>query len=249
MKNRTKNYGAMLVALLMVLVLSVKTYACACCSNSGTWHQGTNNVEDYHRAELDGVTFQPVANLFMTEAGEDMIKGMSSVSDKYNLSISRPGRRWTLTFKDEQGKSGTLSFTVPATMVSYGVDQHGGEEAGGTGPAIYHEWRFAGPVTGTGIFKKGMIGRTKFHLVLQGTSNACVDSSSFHNWNLQISGPRADYAFYGSLRSNAAPENATTRRQKTETSASEDHAVSKVMLALVEALNDTTARELTAAIV
>jgi hypothetical protein len=92
-----------------------------------------------------------------------------------------------------------------------------------------------------------MIGRTRFHLVLQGTSNACIDSAGFHNWNLQVSGPRADYSFYGSLKANAnAPENATAHSPKTETAVNEDQAVSKVMLALVEAWNNTTTRELTA---
>lgn len=248
MKPRATNYGAMLAALLMILVLSTKTYACACCSNSGEWFQTTNRVEDHHLAALDSVPFGPQANIYMT-AGEDPIKGMASTSDKYNFSLARGGRRWTLTFKDEQGKTGTLSFTIPATMVSYGVDQRGGEDAGGNGPALYHEWRFAGPVTGTGIFQKGMVGRTRFHLILQGTGNNCVDSSTFHNWNLQVSGPRADYSFYGSFKGSAnARENAAARSRETETALSEDQAVSKVMLALVEAWNDTTARELTATV-
>jgi hypothetical protein len=197
---------------------------------------------------MDMVKFAPATKIYMS-AGDDAIKGMSSTSEKYSVSLSKQGRRWTLTFKDEQGKTGTLSFTIPATMVSYVVDPYGGEKYdGGASPTLYHEWRFAGPVTGTGIFKKGMIGRTRFHLVLQGTSNACIDSAGFHNWNLQVSGPRADYSFYGSLKGNAnAPENATTRSRETETASREDQAVSKVMLALVEAWNNTTARELMAA--
>jgi hypothetical protein len=249
MKTRVMNYGAMLIALLMILVLSVEAYACACCSNGGEWTQRTNRVEeDYHMAAVDALQFGPLANTYMTEAGEDGIKGMSSVADKYNLSLRRAGRRWTLTFKDEQGRTGTLSFTIPVTMVSYAVDPHGGENAGGTGPAIYHEWRFAGPVTGTGIFKKGMVGHTRFHLVLQGTSNNCVDTSSFHNWNLQISGPRADYSFYGSFKGNA-PENATDQTPERDAASNQDQAVGKVMLALVQAWNNAAARELTAALV
>lgn len=247
MKTRATNYGAVLTALLMIFVLSTKTYACACCSSGGEWDQRTNSVDDFYRNEMNAVKFAPVANIYMTDAGEDMIKGMSSVSEKYSLSLSKQGRRWTLTFKDEQGKTGTLSFTIPATMVSYSVDPYGGEKyEGGSGPTLYHEWRFAGAVTGTGIFTKGMLGRTKFHLVLQGTSNSCIDAAGFHNWNLQISGPRADYSFYGSLNKDNAPVNAADQSRETETASSDDQAVRKVMLALVEAWNNTTVRELTA---
>ena len=250
MKKRAMNFGAMLGALLMILVLSVSAHACACCSNGGEWSQRTNRVEDYHLSSLDLLPFAPLANTYMTEAGEDGIQGVTSIADKYNLSLSKSGRRWTLAFRDDQKRTGTLSFTIPATMVSYVVDPWGGEKtAGGAGPTLYHEWRFSGPVTGTGIFKKGMIGRPKFHLVLQGTSNMCIDAAGFHNWNLQISGPRADYSFYGSFKSDAnAPENAAAQRPEKDAASNQDQAVGKVMLALVRAWNDTTTRELTAAI-
>jgi hypothetical protein len=246
MKTRAMSYGVVLTALIMILVLSARAYACACCSNGGEWYQGTNRVEERHLADLDYLPFGPLANTYMTEAGEDGIKGMTSIADKYNLSLRKTGRRWMLTFKDGQGRTGTLSFTIPATMVTYTVDPYGGEKYdGGAGPTLYHEWRFAGAVTGTGIFKKGMVGRTRFHLVLQGTSNACIDAAGFHNWNLQISGPRADYSFYGSFKGNA-PENAAGESPEKETASGQDHAVRTVMLALVEAWNNTAARELTA---
>jgi hypothetical protein len=249
MKTRVINYGTGAVALLMIFVLSVNTYACACCSNGGEWAQRADRVQDHHLADLDSLPFGPLANTYMTEAGEDGIEGIASVADKYNLSLRKAGRRWTLTFKDEQGRTGTLSFTIPATMVAYVVDPYGGEKtAGGAGPTLYHEWRFSGPVTGTGIFKKGMIGRPKFQLVLQGTSNMCIDSAGFHNWNLQISGPRADYSFYGSFKTNAnAPENAADQNPEKDAASNQDQAVGKVMLALVEAWNNAATRELTAA--
>lgn len=250
MKTKAMNYGAILGALLLILVFSAKAYACACCSEPGRWYQKTGTVDDFHRAEIDNVKFQPVANTYMTEAGEDGIQGMSSVADKYTLSLSKQGRRWTFSFKDEQGRTGTLSFMIPTMMVVYSVDPHGGDgENTGTGPAIYHEWRFTAPVTGTGIFKKGMIGRPRIQLVLQGTSNACIDSAGFHNWNMQIEGPRADYSFYGSFKEAATTSPAEGQNGRTDSHAETEQAVTNVMLSLVEEWNKIYTRELTGAII
>ena len=204
MKLRATSYSAILIVLAMLLVLPARAYACACCSNGGEWYQKSNSVDDYHFNEIDRLVFKPAANLYMTEAGEDVIQGMSSVSESYHVTLSKAQRRWTLAFKDAAGKTGTLSFSIPARMVRFAVDMHESEMRGGAGPGLYHEWRFSGPVSGTGIFKKGMIGQTRFHLVLQGRSNSCVGAEAFTNWNLQISGPRAGYSFYGSFNQSAA---------------------------------------------
>lgn len=205
MRDRAKSYSAILLVLMLLLLLPVKSaYACACCSSPGEWMQRTQSVDDYYFAELDRVMFGPEANTYMTEAGEDTVKGISPVADKYRLSLTKNGRRWTLTFKDEKGNTGTLSFVIPAKMVSFVVDRQDGEESAGGGPLLYHEWRLAGPVTGTGIFRKGATAGTKFHLVLQGTGNSCVDAATLTSWNLQVTGPRADFAFYGAFKQTAA---------------------------------------------
>jgi hypothetical protein len=209
MKHRATSYSAILIVLAMLLMLPARAYACACCFNEGEWHQKSNTVDDYHFNEIDRLVFKPAANLYMTEAGEDMIQGMSTVSESYQVTLAKAQRRWTLTFKDAAGKTGTLTFSIPARMVSFTVDMHDSETPGGAGPGLYHEWRFSGPVSGTGIFKKGMIGQTRFHLVLQGRSNSCVGAEAFANWNLQISGPRASYSFYGSFNQSAAATLAT----------------------------------------
>jgi hypothetical protein len=36
-------------------------------------------------------------------------------------------------------------------------------------------------------------------LVLQGRGNGCDNAGDFGNWRLQVSGEKADYAFYGKL--------------------------------------------------
>ena len=81
---------------------------------------------------------------------------------------------------------------------SFGADLHDAPE-GSASPILYKEWRFTGRASGGGFFKKGIAPGTKFYLILQGRGNYCLSSSDFRNWRLDITGPRASYAFYGSL--------------------------------------------------
>ncbi|MFL6337332.1 MAG: hypothetical protein ACJ754_28870 [Pyrinomonadaceae bacterium] len=71
--------------------------------------------------------------------------------------------------------------------------------AAGGGPLLYKEWRFEGQVSGTGLFKAGTAGPTKYLLVLQGRGNGCQNAEDFKYWRLQINGRRAAYSFYGEL--------------------------------------------------
>lgn len=105
----------------------------------------------------------------------------------------------TLTLKGERGETGSLVLFLPRSATSFGADMHDYPE-GSAGPILYKEWRFQGLAGGSGIFKKGIIPGTKFHLILQGRGNNCLSSTDFKNWRLEIEGPRASYAFYGSLR-------------------------------------------------
>ena len=84
-------------------------------------------------------------------------------------------------------------------MTSYTADIHDGQTSGGGGPLLYKEWRFEGRVTGTGLFRAGIVGPTKYLLVLQGRGNGCQDAGDFKHWRLQIKGRKAEYAFYGEL--------------------------------------------------
>jgi hypothetical protein len=189
------------IMLAMIFILPVQeSHACACCANSGEWYERAGKVSDYEFAEISRLRFSPAAKTFLTGAGKGEIKGVASVADTYALSLTRQGRRWALRFKDERGRTGTLTFDIPATVVSFGADMHRGEESGGGGALLYKEMRFAGRVTvGTGIFKKGITANTKMRLILQGTGNSCMSAEDFKHWTLQVSGPKASYSFYGSL--------------------------------------------------
>jgi hypothetical protein len=144
------------------------------------------------------------AYLFLTEA-EESGKGLPHLTENYSVDGSLVGNVWKLTFRvgDE---SGTLTLPLPAQMLRYAADIHDGRTIGDDSrkPLLYKEWRFEGEVNGTGLFKAGIVARTKYSLVLQGRGNSCDSAEDFTHWRLQITGNKADYAFYGELGTPAA---------------------------------------------
>jgi hypothetical protein len=145
------------------------------------------------------MSFGTTAYLFLTEA-EESGKGLPHLGESYSLSGSFVGNVWKLTFRDGD-ESGTLNLPLPAKMLRYAADIHDGQTIGGDSrkPLLYKEWRFEGEVSGTGLVKAGIVGPTKYVLVLQGRGNSCDTAEDFTHWRLQIAGKRADYAFYGEL--------------------------------------------------
>jgi hypothetical protein len=152
---------------------------------------------------LQQVRFGRTANLYLTEADmEDTAKGLAHRVEHYALDGSLVGSVWRLAFRDGK-QTGTLNLPLPLKMTNYTADIHDGRTSAGGGPLLYKEWRFEGPVSGTGFFRAGMVGPTRYLLVLQGRGNGCQDAGDFTHWRLQINGRKAEYAFYGEM---AEPE-------------------------------------------
>ena len=139
------------------------------------------------------------AFLFLTEADlEEDALGINDPKVQYlvtGLVVSNP---WRLTFRDGS-KTGVLSLPLPQTMESFKADIHDGRRSGGGGPLLYKEWRLEGQVEGTGLFKAGIVGPTRYVLVLQGRGNGCDNPGDFKHWRLEVTGEKASYAFYGLL--------------------------------------------------
>lgn len=200
---------AFIVLLLLVASPSAALHApapsavpmCACCAEPGEWYENTARIENYEFEELRRIRFGDTAKTYTTAAGFEGLKGFPAEYDSFSISnFSFNGRRsMTLTLKGERGETGSLVLFLPRAATSFGTDMHDYPE-GSAGPILYKEWRFQGLAGGTGIFKKGIIPGTKFFLILQGRGNNCLSSTDFKNWRLEIEGPRASYAFYGSLR-------------------------------------------------
>jgi hypothetical protein len=194
------------LALIFLLILTIvfwpvradidrmadKAVVCACCAEEGEWYERSGRITDAQLHELSRVRFSPTANTYQSPADDN------ELSIRYALTQTRSGRRWELRFRDEQGKTGTLSFMLPATAIFYGADMQD-QPPGGIGPTLYKEWRIAGPARVTGVLQKGMAGPTRFRLILQGRGNNCEEAENFKKWILQVSGPRLSYSFYGSF--------------------------------------------------
>jgi hypothetical protein len=180
--------------------LPATTFSCACCAEPGEWFERTGKLEAYEIDELRRVEFANTASPYLNAVGFEDLKGLSLEYESYKLtSLLKPSLALTLTFKGERGETGSLTLSLPRVATLFGSDLHDSPE-GSAGPILYKEWRFKGMVTGSGFFKKGITPGTKFHLILQGRGNNCLSSSDFANWRLDIAGPRASYAFYGSLK-------------------------------------------------
>ena len=174
-------------------------YYCACCASAGEWFLAQEAVGEEKLREFGRLGLAGDANLSMTEAGAEGVRGIADALETYALTLSQSRRRWTLRLRGEGGKTGTLSFDVPRAATVFGVDLRDGQQAGGGGPLLYKEWRIEGPLVGTGVFKQGAGAGTKFRLVLQGRGNMCTDAADFKTWTLQVFGARARYSFYGTV--------------------------------------------------
>jgi hypothetical protein len=193
-----------LVALIVLLPLwsasPSTTFTCACCAESGEWFERTGRMAEYEIAELRNMEFDKTASTYMTAAGFEELKGLPLEYDSFELtSLLKPNLALTLNFKGERGERGSLILTLPRVATFFGADLHDAPE-GSAGPILYKEWRFEGLATGSGFLRAGLTRGTRFYLIFQGRGNNCLSSTDFRNWRLDIKGPRASYAFFGSMK-------------------------------------------------
>lgn len=199
---------------ILMLVSTGETMACACCAEPGTYSIWTGKPDGYYLEVLQGVKFNEEADLYMTEAGFDGIKGLDGIAKSYesdagewspdffSLANTFSAKTWKFNFKTKDGKIGTLTLPLPAQMLAFKVDIHDGKISGGGGPLLYKEFRFKGIAqSGTGLFKSGIVKPTTYFLVLKGRGNGCDNAEDFTHWYLEIEGKKAEYSFFGKLSS------------------------------------------------
>ena len=213
MKNRKLWLATFAAFVFCLLSAPSNALACACCSESGAYRISASKPDSYQLELLGKLRFADKAELYLTEAGEDGVKGLdkffqnlpsqpSTIEPSFNLSGAFTNKAWKLNLKDAKGQSGTLRLPIPQTMVNFSADIHDGKESGGGGPLLYKEWRFKGNVaSGTGVFQAGIINPTTYFLVFQGRGNSCDNAEDFKHWRVEINGKKADYAFYGEMAS------------------------------------------------
>lgn len=208
-----------MLAAVCLLSLAGNVLACACCAEPGTYMIRTDKPDEYVIGLLGEMKFDDAANLYMTEAGFDGIKGLDNIAKDYDsqdwtaspeffgLTNSFAAKTWRFNFKTKTGKSGTLVLPMPVQMISFKADIHDSETSGGGGPLLYKEWRFKGNIqSGSGFFAPSILKPTTYFLVLQGRGNGCDNAEDFSHWRLEITGRKADYAFFGKLSSGSTEE-------------------------------------------
>jgi hypothetical protein len=190
---------AVICGTLAALVLGLAdAHACACCTNPGQRHEAVVPLDSYTLDEVGRLSFASKAQLFTGDADPDMIKGIAARWAQFDLAVTRKKDRWVFTFRDEDGRSGTLTLAMPKSISAFAVDPHRGEH-GGTGPFLYREWKLSAPAAGTGIFAAGTGKGQRLILVLQGHGNSCASACDFTHWSLAVSGPAARYHLFGAL--------------------------------------------------
>ena len=201
------------VSMIWLALVNVSVFACACCAEPGTYILSSHRPREYEIGLLKEMAFDRKANLYLTEAGFETVKGLDDLSkesemeayvesyDELDLVNSFTGRVWRFELRSAGGKKGTLVLPLPAAMVNFKVDIHDVENRP-NGPLLYKELRFKGNISSaTGIFRSGSIRPATYFLVFQGRGNGCDEVSNYTDWRLEINGPHAHYAFYGKLSS------------------------------------------------
>lgn len=175
---------------------------CACCVEMGRWDLESRKIYDYEIETLNTLRLDGVALFYVTEGWPDDVSGVSPPIDDLDqelvASIVREQHNWKLFFKTKGGRTGALILTMSGTATFFNADILEGPRPERRSPiAIYKEIRLEGQIRGTGVFAKGIVPKTKYRLVLQGSGNGCLTAEDFYRWNLRVSGPQARYTIYG----------------------------------------------------
>ena len=183
-------------ALLCVLAPIEQAFACACCADQGARIVAVEKLDLARREKIDQLRFGQTAELFVSDAGIESIKGIVDPAERYSMEVARDRDSLIFSFRDKGRRAGTLNLHVPAAMSRFEVDPRDGQREQGGGVRLYKEWKLSSKMAGTGIFKNGNGNGQFITLILQGHGNFCSD---FTQWTLVINGPTANYSFFGDL--------------------------------------------------
>jgi hypothetical protein len=205
------------IAFATVLFVPTEALACACCAEAGAYLTQTERLTSYDLEVIGAMKFGKSANLYLTEADFEVIKGLDAIKPEldggdwmgdFGMTAAYAAKTWTFNLASKGGRKGTLVLPMPIRIQKFKVDIRDGREGGGGGPLLYKEFRFKGNVgSGTGLFRQGMTSPATYFLVFQGRGNFCDNTEDFGSWRLEINGTKAQYAFFGDLASGLAREN------------------------------------------
>ena len=104
--------------LFLLLIFQNNALACACCAEPGTYSIWTGKAAGNYLDVVSDIEFDQKAYLYMTEAGFEMVKGLSEIekdfeskswmasAGQFDLTSSYAAKTWKLNFKTKSGKTG-----------------------------------------------------------------------------------------------------------------------------------------------
>jgi hypothetical protein len=151
------------------------------------------------------VEFAATARLFTTEAFPDDIKGLAAPSQEpYGFRGSLVAGQFVFEISDRSGKTGQIIMALPRLVTRFEVDPRKEDmQEGGTGPALYKEWRLEGEVRLRGILGSGG-SRATGRLILHGSGNSCTSADQFTTWTLSVRGRGTRFTFLGATSASHA---------------------------------------------
>ncbi|MCB1023903.1 MAG: hypothetical protein KDB79_05925 [Acidobacteria bacterium] len=206
----------------LILLTPLDSFACACCADPGFYKIAVKSPGSYEMDELKRLKFRD-ASVYADAGFPDTVKGIDPLEENYKVTATLNSDEWNFSFKDKNGKEGTLKLKMPKTFVDFAVDTRSGEKGGAGSVVLYKEWRFKYKVgEGTGIFQKGTKGKPEYFLVLQGKGNVCNSAEDYTHWRLEVTGKNAAFAFFGDLDTGTAAGEKTEAQPKNDVSSEAD---------------------------
>ena len=195
--------SAFLLLFTILLLLPSELFACACCAEKGHYSINTAKPAENEIALLKKINFSD-AELYITAAGTENISGLNPIGENYQVSMLFNDNFGTMSFKDiVNDKRGTLNLFKPGEMTDFKVDIHDGKDGGAGSPLLYKELRFKGGIGDKkGIFHNRIKGSARYFLILQGRGNICTNAEDFTNWRMEVRGNKANYTFFGTLKTD-----------------------------------------------
>ena len=196
-----------LFAALCMLLSSSSAFGCACCVERGHYSLTNSKPDAFFLGIFDNMKFAGPAEFYLTVAGFDGTRGISMLekdetegkSIALDVVESFANKTWTFTVKTGGGRSGALVLPMPATFTKYAADHFDSEDQG-LGVSLHKQLSVRGKVRrGTGIFRAAGSKATNYSLVFIGNGNGCDSDADYHHWRLELTGPKARYAFFGKL--------------------------------------------------
>lgn len=173
-------------------------FACACCTNPGQRYVEVVQLDSGRRDEIESLRFAKSAELYVGEAGVEIVQGIATPSERYDVDVKWENGHAKFALRDEAGHEGTLTLAVPDKITIFEVDPRD-SPGQGTEPTLYKEWKLTGRVTGAGVFNTGSEGKPLLTLILQGRGNSCTSAADFTHWTLVMQGTKGYYTLFGAL--------------------------------------------------